>query len=277
MCEDESKLLSTTAAAKFLEVSSSSIKRWIDSGKLEARKTAGGHRRIPMYALRDFRANFYEGSEAQGSGDGVDLASLDLDEMIQRINQWLVNGDQESVVNAFVPLVDNQKVEFIDKVFIPVYSLIRRACLLEDPNCNVHKRSLEIIKKALLLGAGTQSKAQTKQRIVFADVGDPMDCLPTYAAELCVGDRMERVQLGDATPQYVLKKAIDNLQPRYIFLHGKGGEARTAASEVQSYISSKGLSTQIISVAACDCSDFAHENIQRFGDLSALIERPFTL
>ncbi len=41
-------LLSPTELAAAIGVSESSIKRWVDEGKIEAHRTAGGHRRIPL-------------------------------------------------------------------------------------------------------------------------------------------------------------------------------------------------------------------------------------
>jgi len=41
-------LLSPKEFAEAIGVSQSSIKRWTDEGRIEAARTAGGHRRIPI-------------------------------------------------------------------------------------------------------------------------------------------------------------------------------------------------------------------------------------
>ena len=41
-------LLSPKDLAQAIGVSESSIKRWVDNGEIQATKTAGGHRRIPI-------------------------------------------------------------------------------------------------------------------------------------------------------------------------------------------------------------------------------------
>jgi MerR family transcriptional regulator, light-induced transcriptional regulator len=51
------KNLSPKDLALVIGVSESSLKRWVDEGRLQAGRTAGGHRRIPMYeAVRFIRA-----------------------------------------------------------------------------------------------------------------------------------------------------------------------------------------------------------------------------
>lgn len=40
--------------AQALGVSESSVKRWVDSGRLHAAKTAGGHRKVPLTSVADF-------------------------------------------------------------------------------------------------------------------------------------------------------------------------------------------------------------------------------
>ena len=55
--EDKSKLVTSAEAARLLGVGTSTIKRWVDSGHLEAYKTLGGHRRISIHALLKISTN----------------------------------------------------------------------------------------------------------------------------------------------------------------------------------------------------------------------------
>ena len=51
MCLESSKLLTTKEVSKALKTSESTIKRWIDKGKIKAHKTLGGHRRVNINRL----------------------------------------------------------------------------------------------------------------------------------------------------------------------------------------------------------------------------------
>lgn len=48
------KLLTTKEVAKVLQSSESSVKRWCDQGTLNAVRTPGGHRRVPMASVLEF-------------------------------------------------------------------------------------------------------------------------------------------------------------------------------------------------------------------------------
>ncbi|MBN8525321.1 MAG: helix-turn-helix domain-containing protein, partial [Planctomycetes bacterium] len=50
----DDRLLSPRDAARALGASESSLKRWVDAGELAARRTMGGHRRIPASEVLRF-------------------------------------------------------------------------------------------------------------------------------------------------------------------------------------------------------------------------------
>lgn len=56
---------STTDVAKYLGVTSSTVKRWADAGLLESQRTAGGHRRFERAAVNAFVAR-HGGGERRG-------------------------------------------------------------------------------------------------------------------------------------------------------------------------------------------------------------------
>lgn len=88
--------LSPKDLATAIGVSESSLKRWVDSGRLAVQRTAGGHRRIPLQeAVRFVRAEGYRVKDP--SCFGVLCASgkeeaLDLD---QAVFSALIAGDAE--------------------------------------------------------------------------------------------------------------------------------------------------------------------------------------
>jgi excisionase family DNA binding protein len=58
-------LLSIQQAADFLKVSSKTLRRWEQSGKLPAQHTSGGHRRYELSSLQSFKTA-YSKSQVQG-------------------------------------------------------------------------------------------------------------------------------------------------------------------------------------------------------------------
>ena len=82
-------LMSSTAAAKFLGVAPSTVKRWADDGRLNCVKTSGGHRRFRMQDLRSFNIeiefepkSFYEQLPLMSPDalDALDVGVIQLDD-----------------------------------------------------------------------------------------------------------------------------------------------------------------------------------------------------
>jgi len=63
----ESEYVSTGAAARLLGVTSDTVLKWIERGRIEARRTAGGHYRVPKAAIGRLRG---EAEEKQSAGAG---------------------------------------------------------------------------------------------------------------------------------------------------------------------------------------------------------------
>jgi MerR family transcriptional regulator, light-induced transcriptional regulator len=88
--------LSPKDLAAAIGVSESSLKRWVDSGRLAVQRTAGGHRRIPLQeAVRFVRAEGYRVQDPACFGvlcSGKQDESIDLD---QAVFSALAGGDAE--------------------------------------------------------------------------------------------------------------------------------------------------------------------------------------
>jgi excisionase family DNA binding protein len=64
-----SELLTTTAAARLIGVSPTSLKRWAQAGLVECVKTVGGHRRFTRSALRSLPISAQLGAAGSASGE----------------------------------------------------------------------------------------------------------------------------------------------------------------------------------------------------------------
>lgn len=78
--DSDGKLLSTTDAARLLNVGASSIKRWADENLLSCVRTAGGHRRFRREDLERFR---HQGRDGVGNGEDLEaMARTWLDKLL---------------------------------------------------------------------------------------------------------------------------------------------------------------------------------------------------
>ena len=112
-------LMSSTAAAKFLGVAPSTVKRWADDGRLACVKTSGGHRRFRMHDLRSFQIDvefepksFYEQLPHMDPAalDALDVGVIQLDDD-GRILQY---NAKEAVFSGYTAREVMGKIFFVE-------------------------------------------------------------------------------------------------------------------------------------------------------------------
>lgn len=70
----------TQEAAKFLSISVTSVQQLVESGVIEAWKTKGGHRRIPVAALKAYKASVNAGVQPSASAAGKNISVLVIED-----------------------------------------------------------------------------------------------------------------------------------------------------------------------------------------------------
>ncbi len=101
----ESPLLSTQQVSDILNVSSSTVKRWVDEGRLQAVKTIGGHRKIHACdLLRVVREQHWNHVDLGPIEEllGTQSPPVCADQTVTRFHQALCKGDQEQVRNILL-------------------------------------------------------------------------------------------------------------------------------------------------------------------------------
>lgn len=83
--------LSTRQAAHRLGVSLGTVQNMVESGALEAWKTTGGHRRIPVTAVEALLARRRQGVSG-GDGQRMDILITEDDATLQALYQMTVDG-----------------------------------------------------------------------------------------------------------------------------------------------------------------------------------------
>ncbi|TWT77147.1 Helix-turn-helix domain protein [Posidoniimonas polymericola] len=113
--------------ATALGVSESTIKRWVDSGRLRATKTLGGHRKLPQGAIVSFvRATGQQIADPELLGLVANAGSLDPESLQDELYDRLTDGDEPAVRGIMVRLYQNGLpiADLGDRLLSPVFRRI---------------------------------------------------------------------------------------------------------------------------------------------------------
>ena len=101
--------LSPREFAKAIGVSESSVKRWIDAGRLRAERTPGGHRRIPFEVAVSFAETFKGGISESAIRRAIEQSAPDvaLTTDAVGIHRTLLSGDRSAFVGLIEQMLDS--------------------------------------------------------------------------------------------------------------------------------------------------------------------------
>lgn len=113
MEKTETEVCTTQDAAKLLGISVTSVQQLVESGIIEAWKTKGGHRRIPLAAVHAYKAAPAGADpKAASAGDGRAQILVVEDNELQRgiygkqISSWNLDADLRFCGNGYQALVE---------------------------------------------------------------------------------------------------------------------------------------------------------------------------
>lgn len=87
-----SEFLTTRQAAARLGFSLGTVQNMVESGKLEAWKTSGGHRRIPLAAVEALLSQRQITSRKSGTDNPIDILISEDDPTLQLLYQFTIEG-----------------------------------------------------------------------------------------------------------------------------------------------------------------------------------------
>ncbi len=227
MCEPRKIYISTKQAAQALNVSESSIKRWIDDGSITAIRTPGGHRRITLENFDHFLQT--TGLKVVNFQHlGLDNSALTkTEEGISTFAQSLLDGDifalRQSIQRTILSGASSPQI--CDELIYPAFQKVRQQCSHPSEECRVLHRAIELIRR-LLHEITRESNNSKSMKIVFADIGYEVDALPTYLAQYVVSERTTPLQLGAQVPLEVLVGALKTWQPKILWISASGPFAK---------------------------------------------------
>lgn len=215
--------LKTQQVADALGVSVSSIKRWVDSGALEATRTMGKHRLVSLSSALQFarREKFpVDGLLAMSSQ--VESLIID-DQLCNQLLDALESGQDREVSSLIVSAYRSGSgaVELADRLIRPVMERIGQRWLLGQWDIYEEHRATSLITATLAgLNYALIQSATGPQPIALgaSPAGDPY-IMPGLLAEMVVREAGWDVRnLGSDLPLRSLATATRRHRPRLIFL-----------------------------------------------------------
>lgn len=235
------KLLSPKELAAAIGVSESSIKRWVDEGRIEATRTAGGHRRIDLAEavryLRESRQKLILPGLLGFSEEADDTAAGNLDEAGEKLYQWLLAGNVAAAQGLLAQLYIHG--HGLAAIFDgPLRQALARIGLLwlhgASDGIFVEHRALQIC-----LGGVHQLRSLLPKNqggplaIGGTPPPDPAQLPSLMVATVMAGEGFEAVNLGPDLPLSVLGNAVLDKKPALVWLSlCHGPDAATLCREL---------------------------------------------
>jgi len=215
------RLLSTRELADALGVSESSLKRWVDAGRIAASRTEGGHRRIPLpEAMRFIRAtqapiarpellDLPEVAVARARGEDR-LASYLRDGDTPGARGWLIARYLEGATIA----------ELADGPIREAMAALGELWHHDEGGIFVEHRGTDVCLQAVAQIRSMIAAAPATAPIALGGcpAGDPYILATQLAAMVATEAGMRAINLGPATPGGAFTHAVALHHPRLVWL-----------------------------------------------------------
>jgi len=190
------KYISTSEAARIAGVTPSSIKRWADQNLLPCEKTAGGHRRFELGALRRFMEGVIESEEP----------NTDVDDWIDVLTQGAHNG---TLARLYQALHERKQWCHVADQLGAVLKAIGDQWVAGTLTIAEEHVASDTLTRALNhVGSGLGVGNGLRRGLLATVEGDSHE-LGLRLAELCLNARMwDSMWLGRDTPTKVLIERI---------------------------------------------------------------------
>ena len=138
--------------AQALGVSESSVKRWVDSGRLPAAKTAGGHRKVPLPSIADFiRETGHQLAEPAVLGMVATSRGATLESSVDELFAILVDGNESACREIVLSYYERgETIAAIgDRLIGPAFQRIGDGWASGEIAVHQERRSCEVMMAAL--------------------------------------------------------------------------------------------------------------------------------
>lgn len=240
-------MLSPRELADALGVSESSLKRWVDAGKLHAARTEGGHRRIAVAeALRFIRENgapvvrpeLLDMPEIAATGDRSDATFLGhlLDGDARAARGWVMARYLEGMPVA----------ELCDGPIKTAMHAIGERWQHSPDGVFVEHRATDACIQALAHVRSTfDPPANAPVALGGTPEDDPYLLASFMVATVIAAEGMRAVNLGPDTPVSAMQQAYDQVKPRLVWISASAPIAPARARAIGRWLEALPARTQV--------------------------------
>jgi excisionase family DNA binding protein len=235
------RLLSPRELADALGVSESSLKRWVDAGKIVAARTEGGHRRITLpEAVRFIR----ESGAPVARPELLDMPEIAIAQVrasADSLRQALVDGDAVSARGWLLAryLGGTSLAELCDGPIRDAMHKIGELWLHDSDGVFVEHRATDTCLQALAHLRNTFEPRAGAPIALGATPEDDPYIMPSFMAAMIVAAAgMRAVNLGPDTPVSALQHACERHAPKLVWISASAPVPPARARELARWLAS---------------------------------------
>ena len=219
-------MLTTRQFADAIGVSESSVKRWIDAGRIAATRTAGGHRRVSVDEaaryVREAGMPLYR-PESLGLPDLAaharrKVTDADVGEMFY---EYLTTGLAAEASGLLMTrfLAGASVAQLVDGPLVQAMTRIGELWRSGPKGVLLEHRATEVAVRAMVrLGALLRPPADGPVAVGGGPSGDPYVLASMSAAAVLEDEGFRATNLGSDTPLNTLALSVETLRPRLVWV-----------------------------------------------------------
>ena len=209
--------------AQALGVSESSVKRWVDSGRLPAAKTAGGHRKVPLPSVAAFvRESGHPLSQPEVLGMVASSRGASLAESRDELFEGLINGRESACRELVVGFYQRGEsfADLGDHLIGPVFRRIGDGWEAGSVQVHQERRSCEVMMAILHeLRRWLPTPPDAAPLAMVATPHQDFSEVPARLIELLLlAEGWRVVVAGSGLPLDQIRDAAKTLHPRLLCL-----------------------------------------------------------
>lgn len=245
------RMLSPRQLAEALGVSESSLKRWVDAGKITAARTEGGHRKIALSeAVRFIR---------ETNAPVAQPALLDMPEIAvaheralagqDRLYTHLVDGDLMAARGWLLSryLSGASVAELCDGPVREAMHALGELWHHDEAGIFVEHRGTDICLQALAQLRNTFASPANAPLALGATPEDDPYLLPTFmAATVVAAAGLRAVNLGPDTPVIAMKAAVAHHRPALLWISASATMPPALIEELGAWLVSLPSTTRVV-------------------------------